>query len=283
MNRPLWKDLVLLVARSVSTVVTVFLIIIVSVSTLGLLWEADLGISDGTCNIAVLPVEGILLPYSGLGGFDLVTTPQLVRDFVAAAEADTNIEGILVEINSPGGTPVASHQVAELLRDSALPVVGLAGDQAASGGYMVAAASDFLIASPMSDIGSIGVSMSYVENAEQNENEGLTYVQLVTGEFKDTGSPERAMTERERERLQQDLDIIHDEFVSIVSEYRSLDRIQVEELADGSTMPGRSAVDVGLVDALGGRTQAQAAMAGYLDVTLDQIIFCEYQTPLLPI
>lgn len=266
-----------------TTIITVVLVIVVTVSTLGLLWDADLGISDGSCNIAVLPIEGVLLPYSGLGGFDLITTPNLVRDFVATAEADNDIDGILVEINSPGGTPVASHQIAQILHDSTLPVVGLAGDQAASGGYMVAAATDFLIASPMSDVGSIGVSMSYVENSQQNEDEGLTYVQLVTGEFKDTGSPERALTERERERLQQDLDIIHEEFVSIVSEYRELDREAVAGLADGSTMPGRSAVEVELVDALGNRTQAQAALAGFLDIPLTDVSFCEYQAPLLPI
>lgn len=283
MNRPLWKDLVLLVAKSLTTVVTVVLVIVIGAATLGALWEGDVAIGDGTCNIAVLPIEGVILPFTGLAKFDLVTTPQLVNDFITAAENDPTIEGILIEVNSPGGTPVASHQVAERLHDSTLPVVGLVGDIGASGGYMVAAATDFLIASPMSDVGSIGVNMSYVENSQQNEDEGLTYVQLIAGEYKDIGSPDRPITDEERALLQADLDLVHNEFIDIVTEYREMERTDVVALADGTSMPGRRAVEVDLVDALGGRTQARAAFAGFLDTTLDQVEFCEYEAPLLPI
>lgn len=283
MNRPLWKDLVLLVAKSVTTVITLVLVIFVGAAAIGALWEAEPGISDGVCNIAVLPVEGTILPFTGLAGFDLVITPEIVNAFVAAAEDDELIEGILIEINSPGGTPVASHQIAERLHDADLPVVGLIGDIGASGGYMVAAATDFLIASPMSDVGSIGVNMSYVENSKQNEEEGLTYVQLMTGQYKDMGSPERPITDEERALLQADLDIIHDEFIDIVSEYRELERTDVAALANGASMPGRRAKEVDLVDALGSRKQAKAAFAGILDTRLENISFCEYEAPLLPI
>jgi protease-4 len=270
------RELASVITKSVFTIGTFLTIIILTVSVLSVQFDDQTFISDGECNIAVLPIEGVILPYSGLEGFDLVTTPQMVSDFMQAAEDDGNIEGVLIEINSPGGTPVASHRIAERLHNSSLPIVGLIGDVGASGGYMVAAASNFLIASPMSDVGSIGVNMSYVEQSAQNEEDGLTYVQLMTGKFKDIGSPDRPITEEERALLQSDLDIIHNEFIDIVTEYREIPREQVVALADGASMPGSRALESELIDALGNRPEATVALAGYTNQPLEDIIFCEY-------
>ncbi len=79
------------------------------------LYEID-GISDGYCNIAVLPVEGVILPFAAYDEYPLVTTPKQVRDFYERAESDPFIEGVLLEINSPGGAPVSSEQVADTMR-----------------------------------------------------------------------------------------------------------------------------------------------------------------------
>lgn len=239
-------------------------------------------ISDGVCNVAVIPIEGAIAPFHGLADFDLITTPEKVELFMEQAEADDNILAVLAEINSPGGTPVASERIAERLRMSDLPVVGLAGDMAASGGYMIAAATDYLIASPMSDVGSIGVNMSYLENSKKNDEEGITYVQLTTGKFKDAGSPDRPLTDEERERFQGDLQIIHDHFVDLVAQYRKLDRDHVAALADGSAMPGVRAINEGLIDKLGGRTEAKQTLADLLGKTVEEIHFCEYEGNLLP-
>jgi|AntRauTorcE11897_2_1112592.scaffolds.fasta_scaffold08336_2 protease-4 len=272
------RELASLVTKSIFTIGTFITIVILTISVLTVQLDDQAYISDGTCNIAVLPIEGVILPFTGLSleGFDLAITPEMVNSFMDAAEEDENIEGVLIEINSPGGTPVAAHRIAERLHNSSLPVVGLIGDIGASGGYMVAAASDFLIASPMSDVGSIGVNMSYVEQSQQNEEDGLTYVQLMTGKYKDIGSPDRPITEEERALLQNDLDIIHNEFIDIVTEYRELPREQVVAIADGASMPGSRALDSELIDALGNRPEATAALAGYTDKLLDDVIFCEY-------
>ena len=257
--------------------------IIVVIGTISTLYKAETGISDGTCNIAVLPIEGAILPFYGLADFDMITTPELVESFMAAIEEEKGIEGVLVEINSPGGTPVASERIATRFRDSSLPVVGLIGDIGASGGYMVAAASDYLIASPMSDVGSIGVNMSFVEESKKNEEEGLTYVQLTTGKFKDVGSPNRPITDEERELLLQDLQIVHNEFVDIVSEYRDLPREKIAALADGSSMPGARALEAGLIDELGSRTEARVAFAKILEkASPEEVVFCEYNSGFLP-
>ena len=254
--------------RSLAVVGTIILVVV----ALNLLYESEQTIGDGSCNIAFMPIEGTILPFNGLVDVPLVITPEAVEEFVRNAEVEEGIDAILVEINSPGGTPVASQRIAESLRGTNLPVVALVGDVAASGGYMVAAAADHIVASPMSDVGSIGVNMSYVEESKKNEEEGLTYVQLTTGEFKDAGSPNRAITDRERERLQEDLDLVHNEFVQLVSDYRGIELEKVEELADGSSMPGVRAIENNLVDSLGGIDSARGVLSVLIGKTVDEAL-----------
>jgi protease-4 len=260
----------------------VVLTIVLVVVSLTALYEIESVISDGTCNIAVLPLEGTILPYYGLVDVPLVVTPEMVETFLTDAEAERSIKAVLLEINSPGGTPVASQRIAERLKSSTLPVVGMIGDVGASGGYMVAAATEYLIASSMSDVGSIGVNMSYVEQSQQNEEEGLTYVQLTTGKFKDAGSPDRPITDEERALFQRDLDIVHNEFIDLVANYRNMDRDKVAALADGSTMTGSRALENGLVDEIGGRASARSVLATILELPEEDVVFCEYEAaPLL--
>lgn len=278
MQRSFWQEAGLIIFKAIIIILSIVLL----VTSLGFMYGLDEYISDGFCNVAVLPVEGVILPYQGLLDVPLVTTPALIEDFLATAEEDSGIQAVLLEINSPGGTPVAAERIAERLRSSNLPVVGLIGDQGASGGYLIAAATDYLLASAMSDVGSIGVDMSYVEESIRNEDEGLTYVQLTAGKFKDIGSPNRPITDEERALLQADLDIVHQHFIDLVAKYRSLDREAVVRLADGSTMPGQRALERGLIDQVGGREEARAALATLLAVEPSEIEFCEYQPPLLP-
>ena len=261
--------------------VVVFTIVAV-VLVLGAIYEVESSLSENGCNIAVLPIEGAILPFYGLAEFDMVTTPEQIETFMAAAETDNSNEAVLIEINSPGGTPVASERIAERFRSSELPIVGLVGDIAASGGYMIAAASDYLIASPMSDVGSIGVNMSYVEESKKNEEEGLTYVQLTTGQYKDVGSPNRPITDDERALLLADLQIVHNQFVKMIAEYRDLDTEFVETIADGLSMPGARALETGLIDALGGREEARKTLATILEKEVSDITFCEYDRGFLP-
>jgi len=257
---------------SVLVVTVVFLFVFVAS------WYQLESISDGSCNIAVLPIEGAILPFTGFADFPLITTPSQVRDFIASAESDINIDGILIEINSPGGTPVASEQISQYLRLSTLPVVATIGDIGASGAYLVAASADIIIASAMSDVGSIGVTMSYLEASEKNAEEGLTFVELNSGEFKDAGNPDKPLTPAERAIFERDLEIVHDEFVRQIATLRNKDVAEIEALADGSSMPGIRALEVGLVDRLGGRVEAREEFATRLNLTEDAIVFCEYES-----
>ncbi len=264
--------------RIVAIIVTIILVVV----TLGYLYESEQTISDGTCNIAYMPIEGTILPFSGLIDVPLVITPDEVERFVTAAEEEDRIDGIIIEINSPGGTPVASERIADRLQGSSLPVVALVGDIAASGGYMIAAGADHIVASPMSTVGSIGVDMSFVEQSKKNEEEGLTYVQLTTGEFKDSGTPNRPITQAAREIFQNDLDAVHKAFVELVASYRDMDVEEVKKLADGSTMPGVRALDRGLIDSLGGSNEARGVISALIGKSVDETVVCEYTAGLIP-
>lgn len=237
-------------------------------------------VSDGSCNIAVVPIEGVIMPYGDFVEEDIVTNPYFVRDYLELVKNDYFIEGVMFEINSPGGAPVASENIAEMVAALELPTVGLIGDLGASGAYLIGAATDHLIASRLSAVGSIGVTMSYLENSVQNENDGLTFVELASGKFKEAGNPNKPLTDEERARFEHELKVVHEAFVDQVAHYRETSHADIEAVADGGTFVGQEALDKKLIDGLGGRTAAKQHFAEVLNKPVEDISFCEYTSPL---
>jgi protease IV len=241
-------------------------------------------VSDGTCNIAVFPLEGEIMPFGhGTDYPSFTVTPRDVRDFLKTVHDDPtgNIKGVLFEINSPGGAAVAALDISKQIKDLDLPNAALIGDVGASGGYMVASAADRIFASTMSDVGSIGVTMSYVENSLKNKKDGLTYVPLTTGKFKDAGSPEKPLSEDDRTYFQAQLDTVYNEFIKLVSENRGLSIEDVKAIADGSTLIGQQAVDKKLIDQIGDRDSVRDYFALTLNLSKDKVQFCEFNPTLL--
>ena len=246
-------------------------------------YNASEEISDGLCNIAVLSIAGEIIPYSGANKDGMTfeselpptSNPDDVLALLRKAEADQNILGVIVPIDSPGGTGVASEIIANALKNLSLPTVVLIRESAASGGYLVATGADTIIASPLSDVGSIGITMSYLDDSEKNAKEGLRFVSLSSGKFKDYTSPDKPLTADERVLLERDLKIYHDQFVKEVSENRNLPIEDVAKLADGSSMPGELALKNKLIDAIGDQETARAWFAGEFGVSSEEIIFCE--------
>lgn len=265
------REVANVVLRVVAVVVCFVLIL-----GFGNAWVEEQTISDGWCNIAVLPIEGVIAPYGDVYAGEMVINPTSVRNYLKTVSEDPLIDGVLFEINSPGGTPVAAEQIAELIDTLPLPTVGVVGDMGASGGYLVAAATDFLVASPMSQVGSIGVTMSYLEQSKQNEDEGLTFVELTAGNNKEAGNPNKPLTDEERARFEADLATVHDVFIDHVAKYRDLPREDIVAVADGSGYTGKAALEKRLVDALGGRSVATEHFAEVLDMPTEDIAYCEY-------
>ena len=127
----------------------------------------------------------------------------------------------------------------------------------ASGAYLIASATDKIYASKMSDVGSIGVTSSYLDYSQQNKKEGLIYQQLSSGEFKDAGDPDKELNEKEKEIMMRDVKKVHQIFIEMVAENRNLDIEKVKKLADGSTMLGQDAKENGLIDEIGSIDEAK--------------------------
>lgn len=245
-------------------------------------FNASFRLSDGVCNIAVVPILGEIIPYSGtndFGGEKNGSAPSTsagdARAAIHLAESDPDIRGILVHIDSSGGAPAAAESIANMLKGSPMPVAAYVGEIAASAAYLVATGADRIFTSPFSDIGSIGIMMSYLENTEQNTRDGLRYVSLVSAPFKDYGSPNKPLTAAERALLERDLKIYHEQFVKEVAENRNLPVEEVAKLADGSSMPASLALENKLIDALGNEETVRAWFAEQLGVLVSEVVFCE--------
>ena len=246
-------------------------------------YNASTMISDGYCNIAVIPITGDIIPYAGADKdgttyeSDLAPTanPDDTLATLRWAETDPNVLGVLARIDSSGGVPVASEIIANGFKNSSLPVVALIRETGTSGAYLLATGADTIIASPLSDVGGIGISMSYLENTAKNTKEGLQYISLASSKFKDYGSPDKPLTLDERNLLERDLKIWHEQFVKEVAENRNLPVEQVAKLADGSSIPGSLALENNLIDSLGDQETARAWFAEQLELSPEEVVFCE--------
>lgn len=238
-------------------------------------YNASTRISDGVCNIAVIPVRGEILPYPGELEDGLVSTnSDDFRAMLRAAENDPDILGVLVPVDSYGGAGAAGESIATSMQETFLPVAVFIRESGTSAAYLAATGGDIVIASPFSDVGGIGVTMSYVENLRQNESEGLGFVSLASAPHKDYLNPNRPLSAEERDILERDLAVWHNHFVSTVAANRGLSIEEVEALADGSSMPGELALEAGLVDAVGDEWAAREWLASFLEMPVEEVVVC---------
>jgi protease-4 len=211
---------------------------------------------EPACTVQGILLRGTLTTYQTAYTDDAGNTEDTVasEDIVArvmAADADESIQAILLEVDSFGGVPAAAYEAAAAIHDASKPVIVQIRGAAASAAYWVAAAGDHLIATPVSDIGSIGVTMSYLDSTEHNQSQGYIFQELNSAPFKDYTNPDKPLTESDRALIQRDLDIIHSVFVTAVSEYRGIDEETMRTIADGSSVLGETALALGLIDEVG--------------------------------
>lgn len=224
-------------------------------------------------NAAVIPINGVILSQDG-GIFDDVASSKEIVKLIEKADKNPSIKAIVLDINSPGGTAVASDDIANAVKKTNKTTVALIGEVGASGAYWVASAADYIIANRMSITGSIGVISSYLEFAGLIEEYNVTYQRLVSGEYKDLGNPFKRLTLKERSLIQTKLDIIHDYFIEEVAENRNLSKEKVKEISTGIFYLGSEAKELGLVDELGGKDEAKTYLEKKLNITIE---FVEYK------
>ncbi|MEA5449179.1 signal peptide peptidase SppA [Leptolyngbya sp. CCNP1308] len=177
---------------------------------------------------------------------------------------DDEVKAVVLRVNSPGGSATASEVILremQLVREAGKPVVVSMGNVAASGGYWIASQADAILAQPTTITGSIGVFGIFLNLEELGTKVGVNWDGVKTSELADIFSSTRPKTEAELAILQRSVDAIYDSFLDRVAEGRDLTRPAVAELAQGRVWSGQAALDLGLVDELGGVNDAIATAA----------------------
>ena len=203
--------------------------------------------------ISVLKLDGPISDSSGSSFLRDITSSNSVLDLLTKATRDSNVKGIVIRINSPGGTVAASQELyrAVIKAKKKKPVVITMGDVAASGGYYIASAADVIFANPGTLTGSIGVITSYLNFYDLLNKIGVKGITIKSGEFKDIGNPTRPSTEQEKKILQSLLDDTYDQFITDVAKGRNIPKEKIRQIAKGLIYSGRQAKKIGLVDHLG--------------------------------
>jgi len=220
--------------------------------------DADYSLSDA--NVAVIPFEGVIT-----GSKEWIGLINQVKD-------RDNIKGVVIRINSPGGSVAPSQEIYEAvykLREKKTVYCSME-DVAASGGYYIAAACEQIFANPGTLTGSIGVIMSFMNLKGLYQWAKVEPLTLHAGKFKDIGSQERPMREDERVLLQSMLDEVHAQFKSAIKLGRpNLSDAVLQEYADGRILTGSKAKELGFVDHLGGLQVTYDHLE--LDLKLDKL------------
>ena len=218
--------------------------------------------------IAVVRVQGTIQEQTTTGMFEVpvgyqhITTMEYIDDLMN----DDNNQGILLYVDSPGGTVYESEELYLKLKEykerTDRPVWDYMAHYAASGGYMISMASDKIYANPNTTTGSIGVIMPGYDMSGLYEKLGIRYISITSGENKDSSK----MTEEQIAIYQGQVDEYYNKFVSIVSEGRGMTEEEVKALADGRVYTANQALNNGLIDEISLYEDMTMAMCSELGV-----------------
>ena len=250
----------IILGLSIGAFVVLFIVFFV-IGIVGMMQDKDgYGWSGFGDKIAIVKIEGQI--------FASEQTVSQLREFAS----NGSVRGILLRINSPGGVVGASQEIYdEVLRireDYGIPIVVSMGSMAASGGYYIACAGDYIYANPGTITGSIGVIMQYPILKDLADKVGIQFQTIKTGKVKDTGNPYRLPNEDDSLMLYALINDTYEQFVDAIAANRDLEREEVVKLADGSIFSGRQALQYGLVDELGSYETAieyLAELCGFSD------------------
>jgi protease-4 len=203
--------------------------------------------------VGVVTIEGV------------IRNSQEISRQLDAYGKDGSIKAVVIRIDSPGGGVTPSQEIhdAILAVKAKKKVVASMGSVAASGGYMIACATDRIVANPGTVTGSISAMMHFANAEELLKKIGLKSSVVKSGRFKDIGSPTRPMTEEEKALIQSLIDDTYDQFLDIVAKGRRMSKDDLRRMSDGRLFTGRQAQKLGLVDELGDLNHA-VRLAGSL-------------------
>jgi protease-4 len=208
---------------------------------------------------------------------DEIKGAQSIAGEIEAAGKRSDVKSLLVLIDSPGGSVVASRELYEALRSFNKSKVAYIHELGASGGYYVAAAADYIVASPDAIVGNIGARATFADFSGLFSKLGINETTIKTGAMKDIGSPSRPMTAEERTIVEGIINESFEEFKSAVKSGRGdrLDKKGFETVLDARILSGRQAKKIGLIDELGNKKSALAAAAALGGIKAEEPRTCD--------
>ncbi|HCK31983.1 MAG: signal peptide peptidase SppA [Micavibrio sp.] len=216
--------------------------------------------------------------YSPLSSNKVILSNDYAGAIIKAAD-DEDIKAILIRINSPGGSPVASETIRRAMiyaKQKDKPVILSMGTVAASGGYWIATAADTIFAAPSTLTGSIGVVSGKFVLGDALAEYGVQHDGVEFGKNADFLSPMESFDARGEAKMNEVLDYIYDSFLDRVAEGRGIDRDAVRSLAKGKVYSGVEAKKIGLIDEIGGLADAEEAVSVALAVSPRDIEYKVY-------
>lgn len=209
--------------------------------------------------VAVLEFEGAIsfssspTPSSNSESIDAIKFKERLKEAVKKKP-----DALLLVINSPGGTSMASEMAARAILKARkkIPVVVLMGDVCASGGYWIASAADRIVAKPATITGSIGVFMGRINTSGFWSDWGVMWHQQHSHKNGPLFSSQTELTEEDKVKLEDMVSATYDDFIDLVMNRRKLPRKHVEDIAEGRVWLGQQALANKLIDRLGGYSQA---------------------------
>ncbi len=223
---------------------------------------------DGDERVAIIPVYNAIVDGDTPPDRSVTGGDDIVRMLDEIADNEDDWDGVILELDTPGGSVLASEEITDALKrlkdDTDIKVLAWMRGTAASAGYYISAPTDRIVASEHTFTGSIGVILEYFVVEELAKEIGVESVTIKSGKLKDIGNPLRKATPEERELFQTIIDEAYDAFVDVVADGRDMDEDEVRELADGRIYTGKQAKKLDLVDRLGLRRTAYDEMAKLL-------------------
>jgi protease IV len=221
----------------------------------------SLGLNRGP-KIAVLYAAGIIA--SGKSNYDspsgTVVGSETLVDYLRKARADSAVKAIVLRIDSPGGSAIASDVIWRevMLTKNQKPVIASMSDVAASGGYYIAMPAHAIVAEPSTLTGSIGVVITKFVIDGTLKKLGLNMEGVSQGKYAQMYSPVRPFSPEERARVAENMQATYDTFVEKAAQGRNTTPEKIDAIAQGRVWTGRQAKQLGLVDELGGLDRAVA-------------------------
>lgn len=234
--------------------------------------------------VGVVRING---PITMSGSTDMFTMPGGNADAIVRRlddlGNDSRIKAVVVRINSPGGTVAATQEIFQKLmglRRKNIKLVASMGDVAASGGYYIAAACDYIVANPGSITGSIGVIAVSPNLQGLFQKLGIRMNVIKSGAYKDILASYRDLTEEERNLIQTMIDATYTQFLRDVSLGRNIPIDDIRPVADGRVMSGTQAVDAKLVNETGSFETALDKARKLAKLPDDAPVYDDVQSPL---